>query len=319
VEALDAVVRRHGLDPSSVLLNATGGQRLMTAAATEWARLRGATLLFLDRARDITRLRFANNQWNAVQERASIDAIHRWDPKVLLELSGQSIAHPGQWITLTPQGTERGIDHLRSELQQPTRERLQELLRRVDSPDPIEIDGKHGTLAELAAAIWILRAGVPSLRTGLKVQIRPETQGVADEELDALFCHGGRLWLAEVKDQKQPTVTKRRLLHWLSDTGAPADLSRDLHILFDQLNESAMASLKLDLLAARRFGGIQAEVIRITKKPLVDVVQGFAAHHKIHCALAHELHSQIPLILNGPPRKPAPASSPLRADQYVIT
>jgi len=335
---LDQIFDELQLDPETTLLNATGGQRLMTAGAVEWARNRGVGLVFLDRQREITHLRFTNNTWRHRPEPALIDPVAEWDPNAMLLLQAdQPLIGPGQWLALSDLGRRMTMEDLRHDLAKAEPADFAPLLRRLDSTEPLHVDGKAGTPLELKTAIWLLRAGVPgvrvgatlavqaNLRTGPDEKLNPDPAGRdPDEEIDVHFVHDGRLWLVETKDRKSESQALDQVRKWLNWSNAPYYIRESLTRAKSQIEGAAMQSLKLDLLSARRFGGIQAEVIRVTRTPLSAAVAKFAERQRVHVVVANDLPTAFETILwRGSARRPSPPPPlpppPTPARRYIIT
>jgi hypothetical protein len=269
-----AAVRRSLEDlggAEQVVLNFTGGNKLMSVAGFSWAVEERIPACYLERGHLL--IQFFPDAGGAVETCSAPiapDLVDGLDPERLI----------------------------RCQLDTSEIERKGELWRkdgRVD--DPLRETKKEGDALEVETIRCLLDLGVLMVRRSLRFKVKgAEGLSVRNPhgEIDLAFIHQGRLWIVDCKDKRSEKWIDEALGKYLTPFTQRQDV---IERVKKSLEQSEYKAIKDDLLAAREAGGLQAGIIAVRKTELDEVRRKFAADSAIHLASKAALKDDFEKIL----------------------
>ncbi len=302
VEALRATADRLGLDESNCRFHFTGGNKLMALATTEWCRRSGSPCFYLER--DLRVFPFLPRGTDFLpQESLQLDPHLARDiePLALLrcQLGSADVIGQGQRLTLNERGRKL-----------PEKE-IGPLLKKNDDFqkflgwDVLEPEDKPGFALEFAAAVTLLKLGVPVVQRSVKLV--PKIFGGSgrhEGELDLVFNWEGKLWVVDCKNRlsAESRVGKLRteILRQLTPDQRLMDLLDNVE---DELRERDLHPLKEDLLAVAEAGGLLGRAICVRLSPLPPQAREYARSRNMEVASKDRLLADLRTILF--PKQPA--------------
>ncbi|MBL9139557.1 MAG: hypothetical protein JNK85_27055 [Verrucomicrobiales bacterium] len=302
VVAFEEVRERHRLAQGDCV-NISGGTRLMSAAAFAWAKTRGLESIYLDRDRELTRLEPRKGGFNARVELVDPSPFDRFDPLDLLSLQAgdEIVTEPGCRLELTQEGAAADWDELRTRFAGGGM--AAEFFLRIPGGGAPPRGRQVGDALEYETALWVLKAGARSVRRGVQLSL-PDRLGFpgtrSDEEIDCLFCHGGRLWLVECKFRRSAVNHADRVRRAFGRL-LPRDANEALWKLTQAFETGEKDSLKLDLLLAYRIAGVQGQVVRVVSGMIEDDLRNFAKTKGIVLISKSELPDAMRRLLTPTP------------------
>jgi len=302
---LDKALAESGPPPSTCIVNVTGGNKLMAAAALFWAFRRGVKAFYLDRGNTITWFTPADGKIKTSVETLDGHCTDDLDPVDLLRchLQGYDIERPGQCLKLNQRGQEIGTEQFTSLLR--NGHALQDLL---DITGEADRDVKKGDALEANTAAVLLKHGVKRVQQSLRLKA-PAAHGVSIRsplsELDLIFNWNGRLWLVDCKDR----VQEDRLFDRLERVSQPVNDARQqeyrdlLESCRGRLKQNRTHALKEDLLAVRQIGGLLGQAVCVRKTEFDQEISQFARANGIAVVLKRDLWSDLGDLIH--PDRPA--------------
>lgn len=264
-------LERLAVDTENAVLNFTGGNKLMSAAAFSWAIEKRMPACYLERGNLLTQ--FVPNEAGSIQtESVSIPAglMDGMDPERLIrcQLDVSEIERKGElWRK------DRPVEGLLCEPEQ------------------------EGFALEREAARVLLELGVSMVRRGIRFKVKGE-EGLSVRnphgEIDLAFIQQGRLWIVDCKDKRSETWIQDVLNKYLAPF---AQRDEVLDRIGKALGRSEYKAIKDDLLIAREAGGLQAGIIAIRKTELDEVRRKFAMDSGIFLASKATLKEDLEKIL----------------------
>ena len=298
-DRLDELV---GRNPAGIVLNFTGGNKLMATAAFRWADENGIRAFYLERGNRITWFEPGGSDSATRSESLDGNITNDLDPVALLccQLWSSEVEREGEKLRLKS-GVQRleKEDFLRQALSEP-----KALMNSEGVPDRKE---KAGDRLELAAAAVLLHLGVTNVRRSLRLKVNSATGAgsLPHAEIDLLFNWSGKLWLVDCKDRKPEAELVRGLRRELPKRLAPAaeDLLRRLD---EELQISPVKVLKEDLVAINDMAGLLGQVICLRRSALPDEARAYAQRNRIDVVLKSDLYDGLHRLVHG--NRPASAN-----------
>lgn len=298
-----------------LVVNFTGGNKLMALAAFQWARERAMKAFYLERGFQLTWFDFDQGSHESRTEKIEGHITDALDPLPLLrcQLDASEVERSGQLIQLSEIGRQLSDTDFWKRLPSADYQKLERWLTINGERNRGQNDGDA---LELIVAAALLRLGVPHVRRSLRLKVH-SAPGVSARlphaELDLLFNFAGKLWLVDCKDRK-PVTDLSDGLRRISQPRTPADRQRFDELtnrVRDQLSISDTKVIKEDLLAARETGGLLGETICVRRTTLSDEVRKFARRNRVHlienCRRSNALRAELQAILR--PFAPATADA----------
>lgn len=287
-EGLANVGERLQLDSTNSILHFTGGNKLMALAATRWCSLNETPCFYLERDFRVFPFRPQGGEL-LPQPPFQIDQhlAREIEPLRLLrcQLGEAEITGPGQRLTLNERGKRLPETEIGPLL------RKDEDFRKFLDWDIDEPASEAGFALEYAAAVALLRLGVPVVQRSVKLASRPfANTGRAEGELDLVFNWAGKLWVVDCKDRRsaQTRVDELRA-EILQQIHLPPRISSLLNRLEDELRARELHPLKEDLLAISESGGILGRAVCVRRSQLPIQAVEFAHSRKLPIVLKDNL------------------------------
>jgi len=300
-----------GANRPPLVVNFTGGNKLMALAAFQWARERALKAFYLERGFQLTWFDFDQGTSNARTEALDPHQADSLDPLALVRCHADAseVEREGELITLAPSARQLTDADFWKRLPSLTHDQASRLLKIVGTGNR---EANDGDALELIVAAALLRLDVSVVRRSVRLKVH-SAPGVSARlphaELDLLFNYAGKLWLVDCKDRK-PATDLAAGLRRISQPRTPADRQQfdDLSLrIRDQLSISDTKVIKEDLLSAREIGGLLGETICVRRATLSDEVREFARRNRVHlienCRQSNTLRDGLHSILH--PKAPA--------------
>ncbi len=296
MEKVADTAERLGLEESNCRLHFTGGNKLMALAATEWCRLAGVACFYLER--DLRVFPFLPRGTDLLpQESFQLDPhlAREIEPLALLrcQLGSAEVVGSGQRLTLN----ERGRNLPEKEFE-PLLRRDHDFRKLLDWDVP-EADDQPGFALEYAAAVALLKLGVPVVQRS--VRLAPKVlrgSGRQEGELDLVFNWAGKLWVVDCKDRRSPESKvdqlRTQILRQLTPDKQLTDL---LDKLAGELRERELHPLKEDLLVVAEVGGLSGRAICVRRAPLPPQAAEFARSRNVPVVLKERLIAALRPVL----------------------
>ncbi len=300
---LDEVQRGHQVRLDECVVNFTGGNKLMAAAAFRWA-VRHARAFYLERRNQLTWFSAPDGKMISKQDQLDGKLTDTLDPVGLLrcQLDASEVQRPGQTITLNVAGRTLAQDAFFRRVQSGHDARA--WLDIAGEADPID---KEGDALEFSTAAVLLRLGVNRVQRSLCLKVKSSSHVSTRSrhaEIDLLFTWGGRLWLVDCKDRMPAEDLADQLRRCLRQPLSPA-ADRLLARIREELSIGQTKVMKQDLLAVREAGGLLGNIICIRKALLPDDVIQYARLNNIAVVRKEELVDGLRHLLF--PDRPAEA------------
>lgn len=305
---LSETIHELDLDKRKMVVNFTGGNKLMATAAYEWARDNGLPACYLERGNVLFSFTFDAPGAEPVIRHERLDAhlLRHGDAIALLraQLDESVIRSKGERLTLQPARraiTQFEIKSIVSALLSVRTDAadlmIDKHLVRTNSPNR-QVSGDR---LEYAAAIALLGLGVPAVYRG--VELRDESINNVQSETDLVFNWGGRLWMVDCKDKISVNQKLLKLTARMRSLGYDvAKLSKELDALKDQLTDTDKRLLKEDILHISEMGGLLGSAIAVRRSEVSDDVIAFAANRrtKVEIVYAKEMVDRFRGLLRVP-------------------
>lgn len=286
---LDQTVANLQLDLNQCVLNFTGGNKLMAAAAFQWATRRGIPSFYLERGNFVTWFEPRDGEVDTRTEALDGHITDSIDPVALLQcqIDASEVERIGERLTLNELGQETEVEEM---------DRLQRngtsLDRYLDFEGAADKDWKKGDALEINVAAVLLKLGVPSVQRSLRLKVKTGT-GISSRnphaEIDLLFNWSGRLWIVDCKDRKAAENLASALGKAIGSNSNKPGVSRLLGRIGDELSIGQTKVLKEDLIVAREMGGLLGKVVCVRKADLPEEVQEFARSNQVKIVKKDEL------------------------------
>lgn len=298
-----------------LVVNFTGGNKLMALAAFQWARERAMKAFYFERGFQLTWFDFDRGSHESRTEKIDGRITDHLDPLPLLrcQLDASEVERDGQLIWLSTTGQRLSDTDFWKRL--PSAD-LRTLRSWLEIKGEANFEQNEGDALELIVAAAMLRLGVKALRRSLRLKVHTApgiSARLPHAELDLLFNFAGKLWLVDCKDRK-PVTDLADGLRRVSQPRTAADREQFNELsnrIRDQLSISETKVIKEDLIAAREIGGLLGETICVRRSTLSDEVREFARRNRVHlienCRQSNALRDGITAILH--PNTPASADS----------
>jgi hypothetical protein len=292
---MDELQRSYQIPLADCVLNFTGGNKLMAAAAFRWAA-RHARAFYLERRNQLTWFTAPDGRMDTRTDKLDGHIADALDPVSLLrcQLDASEVQRPGQTITLNDAGQKVTEADLFRRIQNGNDARP--WLRISGEADREE---KEGDALEFATAAVLLKLGVQRVQRSLRLKVKSSQQTgtrLPHAEIDLLFTWGGRLWLVDCKDRmpaEDLAENLRRCLPRPLNSSAKSLLAR----VQQELSIGQTRMMKEDLLAVREAGGLLGNVVCVRKAELPDEVVQYARHNHIDVVRKRELLERLRSLL----------------------
>ncbi len=281
-KALDEIAARHSQNLDEAQLNFTGGNKLMSNAAFQWANSRGVSSFYLERNHQVMRFQPTPEGELKTLPMEKVDG-HLADGIDLLhlvrcQLGESEVEREGELLTL-----KSGADTARLKTMVENGNSVESFLEVTGEADN---DKKAGDGLEYQTAAALLALGVKQVRRSLRLKAKGGA-GVSVQkvhaELDLVFTWGGRLWIVDCKD-KDPVENLADLVK-----GTPEIVGR----IRKELAQSHNHVLKQDLVAIREMGGLMGRVVCVRKSEMPEEVVQYAKQQKIEVVLKKEMWARL--------------------------
>ena len=278
---LDELTVAHKWNLGDCVLNITGGNKLMATAAFRWAARRGVRIFYLERGNTLTWFDFQDGEVRTSTEILDGHISDSLNPVALLrcQVDASEVERDGECLTLNKAGKDMDADTLFRKVTSGV-----DAARWLDITGTADQDDKAGDGLELATAIVLLKLGVSSVQRSLRLKVK-SVAGVGTRlphaELDLLFTWGGRLWIVDCKDRKDPESLVQGLKRELRQGALGPQARTLLARISKELSIGQTKVMKEDLIAIREAGGIQGQILCIRKAEPSEEVAQFARHNRI--------------------------------------
>lgn len=300
---LDELAASQQWNLGDCVLNITGGNKLMATAAFRWAARRGVRTFYLERRNGITWFDFRDGETMTTSEQADGHLADSLDPVALLrcQMDSSEVEREGESLTLNSEGIRLPDEELFKHLQNGV-----DATRFLTTQGIADVDAKKGDGLELATAAVLLKLGVQKVQRSLRLKVK-SAQGVSTRqphaEIDLLFSWGGKLWLVDCKDRKDPESLIEGLRRELNNQALSPQATELLARISKELSIGQTKVMKEDLLAVRETGGLLGQIVCVRKALLSEEVHQFARHNQIEVVQKSELAERWRSLLfpNHPP------------------
>lgn len=298
-ESFDIVQTEHQIPLDSIVLNFTGGNKLMASAAFRWAVKRSVCSFYLEKGNKIFRFNLCDGEVKTETENLDAHIADSLNPLEVLrcQLTSSVVENEGELITLSEAGKneseEKTLNILRNGNYYP------EWLNIVGKAND---EGRKGDHLELRSAAAILKLGIHQIRRGVK--LKPNTdEGVSSTmphtEIDLLFIWNGRLWIVDCKDRMSEENLCDRFYQKIRNI--PGDAKELWEMIKDIVSKSHFKILKDDIVTAREVGGLYGSVICIRKSTLNEEIKQYAKRNGIRIVSTKYLYDELAEILHNKP------------------
>lgn len=283
---LSKTIHELDLDKQKVVVNFTGGNKLMATAAYEWARDNGLPACYLERGNVLFSFTFDAPGAEPVIRHERLDAhlLRHGDAIALLraQLDESTIRSAGERLTLRPGlplQTDREVQAAINELISPRPDAAHTTIQRfLVTQDPL-VRQAAGDRLEYASALALLCLGVPAVHRG--VELRDPSSSNVQSETDLVFNWGGRLWMVDCKAKTSGNQKLKKLQKKMASLGYDTTkVARELDALKGQLGDTDARLLKEDILHISEMGGLLGSAIAVRSSEVSDDVIAFAANRR---------------------------------------
>jgi len=298
---LSEIVAKYGILPCEGIVNFTGGNKLMATASYEWAKDSGWKSCYLERGNFLCE--FIPESPHPTITTTSIDAQLLRDADTVKLLSAQLgeslLQHPGERLTLNAKGREMPREEIAKRLSQKDIHAGFSFRSLLVIDNPLGGPGAAGDNLEYAAAVVILKHGIPEVRRSVKLKSGSDSN-VTESEIDIVFHWNGRLWMADCKAKSSGATKLRKLEQAIQRLGWNPKLLRiELDKLKGQLADTEARLIKEDLQQISEMGGLLGSAFAIRLQGLPEDVMRFARSRRPKVEVVHvaEMMSRIPQLL----------------------
>ena len=301
---LDALVETIGDD--EVVLNFTGGNKLMATAAFRWAERTGKRAVYLERGNRLTSFEPVDGKLRLRSEEVDGGITNGEDPLALLrcQLSASEVSRDGEELTLSERGVSIPEDAFFREVADGRAASL------IASAGSVPGKPKKGDRLERDTAAVALKLGVRRVRRSVELKTNsPAKRAMTHAEIDLLFNWNGRLWIVDCKDRVSEQTLVDRLRQQLSPVGISSGANEILGRIESELKASATKVLKEDLVAIDDTAGLQGQIVCVRREPLPAHAMEYARGNGIEVIQKLELPGGFRRLLcpDGPARPEAMA------------
>ncbi len=308
---LDALVET--IEDDEVVLNFTGGNKLMATAAFRWAERAGKRAVYLERGNRLTWFEPVDGKLRLRSEKIDGGITNGEDPLALLrcQLSASEVDRDGEELTLSERGASLPEEGFFREVDGGDAASLIATGDSVGSGKP-----KEGDRLERAAAAVALKLGVRRVRRSVELKTNlPAKRAMTHAEIDLLFNWNGRLWIVDCKDRVSEESLVARLWKQLSSARVPKGANEIIRRIESELRASATKVLKEDLVAIDDTAGLQGQIVCVRREPLPDHAIEYAKGTGIEVILKSELSDGFRRLLY-PDRPARPEAMAKLASQF---
>jgi hypothetical protein len=305
-QRLDSIFIEKELKPETAALNFTGANKLMAAAAFEWAKEKSVPAFYLERDNKLIWFRFQNGRTLAESPTRLDPAMtHSLDAIELLkcQLGGGVLQSSGRCLRLNEKGNNVPFKEITAHLKKDTRlDRGGFDFRKwLDVESDKTVEGREGDNLEYGVAAMLLRLGPQQVYRGVELRPNIYTQ-LTEGELDLVFNWNGRLWVADCKDKASGKQKLESLKTALLKQGVGLTaIQRHFDILRDELEEKEIKVLREDLLQISEVGGLLGKALAVRSEPLPRPAMEFAESRRprVEVILKDELEKRLRSLLSS--------------------
>ncbi|MGC8828158.1 MAG: hypothetical protein ACP5TE_00090 [Verrucomicrobiia bacterium] len=294
-ESFDNVQTEHQISLDSIVLNFTGGNKLMAAAAFRWAAKRSVRSFYLEKGNKIFWFNPCDGEVKTETENLDAHIADSLNPLEVLrcQLLSSVVEREGELISLSDDGMseseEKYLKILKNGNYDP------KWLKREGELIEEKKDGDH---LELRTAAALLKLGICQIRRG--VQLKPNTdEGVSSTmphtEIDLLFIWNGRLWIVDCKDRMSEETLCNQFYQKIRNMSG--DAKELWERIKDIVSKSHFKILKDDIVTAREVGGLYGSVICVRKSNLNEEIVQYAKRNGIYVISAKDLYGGLESVL----------------------
>ena len=286
---------------AEVLVNFTGGNKLMATASFRWAEAEGRRSFYLERGNRLIWFEPPAEAGGAMEtkmERIDGGLTDNLDPLALIRCQTleSEIEREGERLALTESG--KGVSR-------------EQFMRRIENgADPLaegwidkqgraDRDAKEGDGLEYRTAAVLLKHGVPEVRRSVRLKILARTGESLPRphaEIDLLFNWSGKLWLVDCKDRVSEGQLIGSLRQTLRREPSP-NTSQLLDRIEQELERSATKVLKEDVVAINEIGGLRGQIVCVRRARLNRQAAAYAKRNSIEVVYKKELGEGIRRLL----------------------
>jgi hypothetical protein len=286
-QALDGLRSEFQFSAEEVLINFTGGNKLMAAAVFEWARFRGFKSFYLERGNCLVSFDPALSSTGSKCVLATIDpaVTNHLDALDLLkcQLGAATVRKNGERLVLSKNGLNADAGQIQEEI----RKSFSVNQSKTDFSTYLDgvvfnRDEAEGLNMEYAAATLLLKTGIPVVYRSIEMHSK-KLERFAEGELDLVFNWKGRLWIVDCKDKASGRQKIRNLRAAIAkSTSVSRTIENNLAALEKELVDKDIKVIREDLLQASEVAGLLGSTICVRASVLPPHVAEFAKVRKIH-------------------------------------
>ncbi len=292
---LEEVRSKNNLSCDSLVLNFTGGNKLMATAAFRWAVKYFIKSFYLEKGNKIFWFEPKNEEVITNLENLNPHIADELDPVEILrcQLETSDIERKGEIIQLTKEGIDIPSEKMFRIIENGSFQK--EWINRIE---PIEDEDKEGDNLEFQTAAVLLKLGVRKLRRSTRLKSKGEDKVSIKNphsEIDLLFVWNGKLWTVDCKD----TIGEEEICSnfYKEIRNMPGRAKVLWNRIRDIVENRPYIQLKVDIATVREVGGLYGSVIWVRKKGLNDEIKQFARRNSVYLVNKRTIASELAEIL----------------------
>jgi hypothetical protein len=283
------IARDGNMSADSTVLHFTGGNKLMATAAYEWAKENSYPACYLERGNVLYQFIPETQGYLINSARLDIGMIRDADPLLLLsaQLGEAVLQNGGETLRLNSKGTALPTEKLAEHLRKGDIHGGFQFRSLVEVANPSKKPVTAGDNLEYAAAVVILKQGVPVVQRGVELKSSVDAK-VVESEIDLVFQWNGRLWMADCKAKSSGATKLRKLENEMRRLGW--DISKikpHLDKLKGQLADTEARLIKEDLQQISEIGGLLGSAFAVRLQGLPEDVMRFALTRRPKVEVIH--------------------------------
>ena len=301
-QRLDILFTEKQLSRETTAINFTGGNKLMAAAAFEWAKENGVPAFYLERGNRLFQFHFEGHRTLAEpaeildpSETNSIDAIEL----LTCQLGPGALQSRGERLRLNEKGTHVALGEITAQLRTRPDRKAFDFRKWLDIDHDKIREARAGDNLEYGVAVMILRIGPQQVYRGVELKPHSYTQ-LTEGELDLVFNWNGKLWVVDCKDK---TSGKQKLEGFktalVNESVNLTAIQNHLHTFEAEPNEKDIKVLREDLLQVSEVGGLLGSALAVRREALPREAMEFADSRRprVEVILKDKLEERLRALL----------------------
>jgi hypothetical protein len=293
--ALDKIQTEEQIPLNSIVLNLTGGNKLMATAAFRWATKRSVKSFYLEKGNKLIWFNSCDGEVKTECEKLDAHIADELEPLDVLrcQLQNSVVDFEGEKITLSQDGMSESEEKY-----------LRVIKNGNYDPKWLNREGilieekKEGDHLEFRTAAALLKIGVYQIRRGLR--LKPNTDdGVSatmpHTEIDLLFVWNGRLWIVDCKDRMSESNLCDSFYEQIRPI--PGEAINLWEMIKSIVEKSHFKILKDDIVTVREVGGLYGSVICVRRSDLNEEIMQYAKRNGIHIVKTRTMYDDLEAIL----------------------